>query len=55
MWLFLYFEENQIQVVPPEIGDLTGLKKLWVSTNQIQLNPPDIGNLTSLTTLWMLA
>jgi Leucine-rich repeat (LRR) protein len=37
-----------LTAVPPEIGQLTSLKKLWLHGNQLTSLPPEIGRLGSL-------
>ena len=41
--------------IPPELGDLTGLTKLWLSRNELTGTIPaaDLGKLTGLTYLHM--
>lgn len=34
--------------LPPEIGNLTNLEKLWLDHNELTELPPEIGNLTNL-------
>lgn len=37
--------------LPPEFGQLTQLKKLWLNDNQLEELPPQLGQLTNLTEL----
>jgi Leucine-rich repeat (LRR) protein len=39
--------------IPPEIGNLTNLTRLYLDHNQLTSIPPEIGNLTNLTTLYL--
>ena len=39
---------SRLTVLPPEIGQLTGLVRLDPSSNQLTALPPEIGQLTSL-------
>ena len=41
----LYLYNNQLQSIPPEIGQLTMLQTLYLYNNQLQLIPPEIGQL----------
>ena len=44
----LYLSNNQIKLIPPEIGQLHNLQQLNLFNNQIQLIPPEIGQLHHL-------
>ena len=45
----LYLSNNQLQSIPPEIGQLHMLQKLYLYNNQLQSIPPEIGQLTYVT------
>ena len=49
----MYLAGNQLTSLPPEIGQLTSLEKLWLSGNQLTSLPAEIGQLTSLKLLWL--
>jgi Leucine-rich repeat (LRR) protein len=42
---------RELTVLPPEIGQLTNLRELWLGGNQLTALPPEIGQLTSLEAL----
>ena len=44
----LDLSENQISVIPPEIGQLINLQYLYLYGNQISVIPTEIGQLTNL-------
>jgi hypothetical protein len=43
----------QLTVLPPEIGQLTSLQSLSLSSNRLTVLPPEIGQLTSLHSLYI--
>ncbi len=47
----VYLDQNQITIIPPEIGLLINLQELWLSCNQITIIPPEIGQLVNLQVL----
>ena len=47
----LHLSYNRIQFIPPEIGQLVMLQKLFLHGNQLKLIPPEIGQLVMLQTL----
>ncbi len=47
----LDLSEKNITKLPPEIGQLTNLTRLYLHSNQLTSLPPEIGQLTNLTTL----
>jgi internalin A len=49
----LYLENNQINVLPESIGNLSSLTHLYLENNQINVLPKSIGNLSSLTHLYL--
>ena len=46
-----YLNENQLTIVPPEIGNLQQLELLELYANQLTSLPPEIGNLWQLKNL----
>jgi Leucine-rich repeat (LRR) protein len=42
---------NKLSMLPPEIGQLTGLHTLDLSDNKLRMLPPEIGQLTNLEVL----
>jgi len=42
---------KNLTTLPPTIGNLKNLKRLWLSDNELRTLPPEIGNLTNLDTL----
>ena len=44
---------NQLSTLPPEIGRLTALTRLYLHGNQLSTLPPEIGRLTVLTELYL--
>ncbi|MBF0520357.1 MAG: TIR domain-containing protein [Nitrospirae bacterium] len=44
----LVLSDKQLTALPPEIGNLTKLQRLYISNNQLTALPPEIGNLTNL-------
>ena len=40
----LNLSNNNINVLPKEVGELINLKLLWVSSNQIESLPSEIGS-----------
>ena len=38
----LYLYNNQLQSIPPEIGQLNMLQRLYLNNNQLQLIPQNI-------------
>ena len=42
---------QELEVLPPEIGQLTSLIELDLGLNELTELPPEIGNLTNLTNL----
>ena len=44
----LYLCNEQLQSIPPEIGQLNMLQTLYLSNNQLQSIPPEIGQLNML-------
>lgn len=44
----LELQNLDLTAVPPEIGQLTSLKKLWLDRNQLTTLPPEIGRLGDL-------
>ena len=49
----LNLSNNNINVLPKEVGELINLKLLWVSSNQIESLPSEIGNLNKLEALFI--
>jgi internalin A len=47
----LDLSNQNLTILPPEIGELRGLRELRLSLNQLKILPPEIGQLTSLTSL----
>ena len=45
----LYLSYNQLQLIPPEIGQLAMLQTLYLYNNQLQSIPPEIGQLAYVT------
>ena len=50
-WTRLDLSGEELEYLPPEIGNLTGLTRLDLDDNQLTALPPELGNLTSLTDL----
>jgi Leucine-rich repeat (LRR) protein len=44
----LELDDNLLTVLPPEIGQLTNLRRLELGGNQLTALPPEIGQLTNL-------
>ena len=44
----LSLDDNELQSIPPEIGQLSTLQELYLSCNQLQSIPPEIGQLSML-------
>ena len=44
----LSLQDNKLQSLPTEIGNLRNLQQLYLSNNQIQSLPAEIGNLINL-------
>jgi len=44
---------NLLTKLPPEIGSLSSLTRLWINNNKLAILPPEIGNLISLHWLWL--
>jgi Leucine-rich repeat (LRR) protein len=42
---------QRLTILPPEIGQLTRLERLYLKDNQLTALPPEIGQLTALTEL----
>ena len=40
--------DNQIEVIPPQIGQLTQLNTLYLHNNKIEVIPPEITQLSRL-------
>lgn len=49
----LSFAGEKLRVLPGEIGRLTDLKQLYLSSNRLTSLPPEIGKLSSLTELYL--
>ncbi len=49
--LFLF--NRSLTILPPEIGQLSNLKSLYLSVNNLSSLPPEIGQLSSLESLWL--
>jgi len=49
----LSLNNNQIKILPPEIGSLTNLQTLSLNNNQIKSLPSEVGNLIQLRNLWI--
>jgi hypothetical protein len=47
----LSLDDNELQTLPPEIGNLVALTSLSLDDNELQTLPPEIGNLVALTSL----
>jgi internalin A len=54
-WTELDLGAKQIKRLPPKIGQLRNLTKLYLYGNQLTAVPPEIGQLTNLTTLELWA
>jgi Leucine-rich repeat (LRR) protein len=50
---FLNFTGYGLSALPPEVGQLKGLTKLYLYSNQLMELPPEIGRLTVLTKLYL--
>ncbi|WP_334319114.1 leucine-rich repeat domain-containing protein [Termitidicoccus mucosus] len=44
----MYFTDNKITEIPPEVFTLAGLRKLEIAGNQLSVLPREVGNLTKL-------
>jgi len=49
----LYLYNDQIAILPSEIGNLSQLRELYLNNNQIKTLPPEIGKLSNLRELWL--
>ena len=49
----LELRECDITSLPPEIGNLTNLTRIYLNGNKLESLPPEIGNLTNLTRLYL--
>ena len=49
----LDLKESGLTTLPPEIGTLTNLKRLYLNGNKLESLPPEIGNLTNLNRLYL--
>ena len=49
----LELRECDITSLPPEIGQLTDLTRIYLNGNKLESLPPEIGNLTNLTRLYL--
>jgi Leucine rich repeat len=49
----LNLQKRGLTALPPEIGQLTSLRRLDLRGNQLTALPPEIGQLTSLQMLWL--
>ena len=49
----LYLDNNQLQSIPSEIGQLSTLKTLYLDNNQLQSIPSEIGQLSMLQELYL--
>lgn len=49
----LRLRAKNLTIIPPEIGNLTGLKELELRNNTISTLPPETGNLTEMTRLYL--
>ena len=50
----LYLYNNQLQLIPTEIGQLLNLNKLYLYNNQLQSIPTEIGQLLNLNELYLI-
>ena len=46
---------NQLTSVPPELGRLGALKRLWLDRNQLQTVPRELTQLTSLQEIYLVS
>ena len=51
--MFLDLGELGLTQVPPEIGQLSSLKELYLFSNQLTSLAPEVGQLSALTVLWI--
>jgi Leucine-rich repeat (LRR) protein len=47
----LHLGGKRVNSIPPEIGDFTNLKILWLHDNKLTDLPPELGDLSNLTRL----
>ena len=50
-WTMLDLNNQGITAIPPEIGQLTNLKTLFINNNRLKAIPSEIGRLTNLNSL----
>jgi Leucine-rich repeat (LRR) protein len=49
----LYLSDNNLNAVPPEMGNLNRLILLYLRDNYLASLPVEFGNLTNLSELWL--